>query len=87
MRLNDEDRAVLDHLAGQGAPIIERAIAWCAINSGSHHLAGLERQRQSLLEAFAGLPAAPTEIPLAASPEIGANGKIGERAHPSAIAV
>ncbi|WP_426015090.1 hydrolase [Caulobacter sp. DWR2-3-1b2] len=87
MRLNDEDRAVLDHLAGQGALIIERAIAWCAINSGSHHLAGLERQRQSLLEAFAGLPAAPTEIPLAASPEIGANGKIGERAHPSAIAV
>lgn len=87
MRLNDEDRAVLEHLAGQGVLIIDRAVAWCAVNSGSRHLAGLERQRQILLDAFAKLPAAPTEIPLAASPEIGADGKVGEQAHPPAIAV
>jgi glutamate carboxypeptidase len=87
MRLNDEDRAVLEHLAGQGVLIIDRAVAWCAVNSGSRHLAGLERQRQILLDAFARLPAAPTEIPLAASPEVGADGKVGEQAHPPAIAV
>jgi glutamate carboxypeptidase len=87
MRLNDEDRAVLDHLAAQGALIIDRAVAWCAINSGSRHLAGLERQRQILLDAFSHLPAAPTDLPLAASPEVGADGKVGEQAHPPAIAV
>jgi glutamate carboxypeptidase len=87
MRLNDEDRAVLDHLATQGALIIDRAVAWCAINSGSRHLAGLERQRQILLDAFSNLPAAPTDLPLAASPEVGADGKVGEQAHPPAIAV
>ncbi len=87
MRLNDEDRAVLDHLAGQGPLIIDRAVAWCAVNSGSRHLAGLERQRQILLDAFSNLPAAPADIPLAASPEVGADGKVGEQAHPAAIAV
>jgi glutamate carboxypeptidase len=87
MRLNDEDRAVLRHLAGQGALIIDRAVAWCAINSGSRHLSGLERQRQVLLDAFSVLPSAPADIPLAASPEVGADGRIGEQAHPAAIAV
>jgi glutamate carboxypeptidase len=87
MRLNDEDRAVLRHLADQGPLIIDRAVAWCAINSGSWHLAGLERQRQVLLDAFGKLPAAPSDIPLGASPEVGANGLIGEQAHPPAIAV
>jgi glutamate carboxypeptidase len=74
MRLNDEDRAVLRHLADQGALIIDRAVAWCAINSGSRHLAGLERQRQVLLDAFGNLPAAPADVPLGASPEVGADG-------------
>ena len=87
MRLNDDDRAVLRHLDGQGALIIDRAVAWCAINSGSRHLAGLERQRQVLLDAFSVLPAAPADIPLAASPEVGSDGRIGEQAHPAAIAV
>lgn len=87
MRLNDEDRAVLGRLAAQGPLIIDRAVAWCAINSGSRHLAGLERQRQVLLDAFSNLPAAPTDIPLAASPEIDADGKLGEQPHPCAIAV
>ena len=87
MRLNDDDRAVLRHLDGQGALIIDRAVAWCAINSGSRHLSGLERQRQVLLDAFSVLPAAPADILLAASPEVGADGKVGEQAHPAAIAV
>jgi glutamate carboxypeptidase len=87
MRLNDEDRAVLRHLADQGPLIIDRAVAWCAVNSGSRNLAGLERQRQVLLDAFGKLPAAPTDIPLSASPEVGPDGRIGEQAHPAAIAV
>ena len=87
MRLKDQDRVVLDRLAGEGASVIDRAVAWCAINSGSRHLAGLERQRQVLLDAVSVLPAAPTEMPLTASEEVGADGRVGEQPHPSAIAV
>jgi len=87
MRLTNEDRVVLDGLAPEGPRMIDRAVAWCAINSGSRHLDGLERQRRLLVEAFSVLPAAPAEIPLAASPEIAADGKVGEQAHPPAIAV
>ncbi len=87
MRIDDEDRAVLGSLAADGTRIIDRAVAWCAINSGSRHIAGLERQRQVLAEAFSVLPAAPTEIPLTASPEIAADGREVTQPHPPAIAV
>lgn len=87
MRIDDEDRAVLGSLAADGPRMIDRAVAWCAINSGSRHIAGLERQRQVLAEAFSALPAAPTEIPLTASPEIAADGREVTQAHPPAIAV
>lgn len=87
MRIDDEDRAVLSSLAVAGPWMIERAIAWCAVNSGSRNLAGLERQRQVLAQAFAVLPSAPIEIPLAASPEIAADGRQVDQLHPPAIAV
>jgi len=87
MRLTNEDRVVLDGLAPEGPRLIDRAVAWCAVNSGSRHLDGLERQRSLLVEAFSVLPAAPAEIPLAASPEVASDGKVGEQAHPPAIAV
>jgi glutamate carboxypeptidase len=65
MRLKDQDRAVLEAIAADGGRIIDRAVAWCAINSGSRHLAGLERQRQVLLDAVRRCrPRRPT-IPLA----------------------
>ena len=67
MRLNSEDRAVLDRIARDGGEIVDRAVAWCAINSGSRHLAGLERQREVLLDAASRLPAAPIETPLSPS--------------------
>jgi glutamate carboxypeptidase len=87
MRLEDQDRAVLEAIAADGGRIVDRAVAWCAINSGSRHLAGLERQRQVLLDAVSALPAAPTEIPLASSEEIGPDGRVGEQHHTPAIAL
>ena len=87
MRLDSEDRVVLDHIAQLGGQIVDRAVDWCAINSGSRHLAGLERQRLALLDAAAGLPAAPVEIPLAPSREVGADGRETELAHPPSLAV
>lgn len=87
LRLENHERVVLEAIASDGARIIDRAVAWCAINSGSLHLAGLEHQRQILLEAVAALPGAPTEIPLAASEVIGADGRVGQQQHTPAIAV
>lgn len=87
MRLDSEDRVVLDHIAKVGGEVVDRAVDWCAINSGSRHLAGLERQRQALLDAAARLPAAPVEIPLSPSREVGADGRETELAHPPSLAV
>ncbi len=87
MHLTSEDRGVLDRIAQDGGRIVDRAVDWCAVNSGSRNLEGLERQRQILLDATASLPAAPIEIPLAPSREIDANGRKVEFPHPPSVAV
>lgn len=87
MRLNSEDRAVLDHIARDGSQIVDRAVAWCALNSGSRNVSGLERQRQVLLDAAARLPAAPIDIPLSPSREVAADGRETEFHHPPSLAV
>ncbi|ATC31630.1 hypothetical protein CA606_04260 [Caulobacter vibrioides] len=87
MHLTSEDRGVLDRIAQDGGRIVDRAVDWCAVNSGSRNLEGLERQRQILLDATASLPAAPVDIPLAPSREIDANGREVEFPHPPSLAV
>ncbi|WP_269716760.1 hydrolase [Caulobacter sp. NIBR2454] len=87
MRLSPDEQRVLDSIADRGRDIVGRAVDWCAVNSGSRNLEGLERQRALLIEAFAALPSAPVDIPLSASSDIGADGALRQQAHPSAIAV
>lgn len=87
MRLAPEDRTILDRIAAEGGAIVQRAVDWCAINSGSRNLEGLERQRAALVEAVSVLPAAPIEVRLAPSIEIGSDGRERELAHPPGIAV
>ena len=87
MHLTSEDRGVLDGIAQNGGRIVDRAIEWCSVNSGSRNLDGLEQQRQILLDAAAILPATPVEIPLAASREIDASGREVEFPHPPSVAV
>jgi glutamate carboxypeptidase len=87
MHLTSEERAVLDRIARDGGQIVDRAVDWCATNSGSRHLAGLERQRQILLDAASRLPAAPIDVPLSPSREVAADGRETEFAHPPSLAV
>jgi len=87
MRLAPEDRTVLDRIAAEGGAIVQRAADWCSINSGSRNLEGLELQRAALVDALAVLPAAPIDVPLAPTIEIGADGRERELAHPASIAV
>jgi len=87
MRLSPEEKAVLDAIGEQGSATVDRAVAWCAVNSGSRNLEGLEATRAILKDAFAVLPAEPQDMPLLPSTEIGADGRAREQAHPPAIAV
>ncbi|MGE5566989.1 MAG: hydrolase [Parcubacteria group bacterium] len=87
MRLAPEERTILDRIAAEGGAIVQRAVDWCAINSGSRNFDGLEGQRRALLTAVSALPAAPIEIPLAPTVEIGPDGRERELPHPASIAV
>lgn len=87
MRLSPQERSLLDRIAADGGTIVQRAVDWCAINSGSRNVEGLEEQRAALVDALAVLPAAPVDVPLAPTIEIGDDGRERELAHPSAIAV
>lgn len=87
MRLTFPERSLLNRLAADGGAIVQRAVDWCAINSGSRNLEGLEAQRVALVEAFSALPAAPIDMPLAPTVEIGPDGRERELSHPAAIAV
>ncbi|MDB5432146.1 MAG: acetylornithine deacetylase [Caulobacter sp.] len=87
MQITPQDRPVLDRIAADGGLIVQRAVDWSHVNSGSRNLAGLEAQRGLLADAFCVLPAAPAEVPLASSVEIAVDGREREQRHPAAIAV
>jgi glutamate carboxypeptidase len=87
MALTPADRAVLDGLQSAGAALVDRAVGWCAINSGSRNLAGLAQQRSALAAAFSALPGRIEEAPLAPTVEIDAQGRETTLAHPPAIRI
>lgn len=66
---------MLDRLAEGGDAIVRRAIGWCAINSGSRNLAGLEEMAETLVPAI-GQIGAVERIALADTQEIAADGTI-----------
>jgi glutamate carboxypeptidase len=73
--LTPEDRVMLDALAEGGDAIVDRAIGWCAINSGSRNLAGLEAMAEPLAAVLAEI--GPVErIALADTQEVAADGAI-----------
>ncbi len=87
MRLSPEEKAVLDSIAERGSAIVDRAVAWSDVNSGSRNLEGLNAVRGLLKDAFAVLPTEPQDIPLASSIEIAADGREKEQPHPPSLAV
>ena len=75
LTLTPDDRAMLDGLAADGDAIVTRAVGWCAINSGSRNLAGLEEMAAPLATAMATI--GPVErIPLGDTQEIAADGTL-----------
>ena len=75
LTLSPDDRAMLDGLAERGEAIVARAIGWCAINSGSRNLPGLNEMAEPLVAAMELI--GPIErIPLADTQEVAADGTI-----------
>lgn len=85
MQFRREERDMLAGLADQEASIIDRAVAWCAIQSGSRNLEGLERQRTALADAFAVLPGRMEPVALEPSSDVDAEGRPQLQPHPDAI--
>lgn len=54
MGLNAKERSACEHAAG--APMLDRVLAWAAINSGSRNLTGLNAMAGLLGDAFSVLP-------------------------------
>ena len=52
--LPSTEREIVERAAAE--PMLDQVLAWSAINSGSHNLAGLERMADLLADAFAALP-------------------------------
>jgi glutamate carboxypeptidase len=75
---------MLDTLAGQERTLVTRAIAWCAINSGSRNVGGLQEMADPLAATMGEL--GPVErIKLAETQEVAADGAI--RAVPTSDAL
>ena len=85
MQITQADRGVLDAVDAAAAELISRAVDWCAVNSGSRNLAGLEAQRAALEAPLAALPGRVERLALAPSIAIGADGREREQAHPDAL--
>lgn len=84
MRILPHDQTVLDALERRGDDIVGRAVAWCAVNSGSRNLAGLAAVADLLEPVLAAL--GPTErVALPAAEAVADNGVVRLDEHGAAL--
>jgi glutamate carboxypeptidase len=77
----------LERLDAEREAMVARTETWSAINSGSHELAGLQRMRGPLADAFATLPGALIIEPLPTSQRVRADGEVINIEHAPSIRV
>ncbi len=85
MPLSQTETAVMDAIAAREAELIDRAVGWCAISSGSRNLQGLKTQCALLADALAGLPGEVSRIALPPTQEVGADGALRDQPHTDAL--
>jgi glutamate carboxypeptidase len=85
MRFTSEDEDVMARLTAAGEALVQRAVSWSEIPSGSRNLAGLEAQAAALLETLGAFPGEVERVPLEPSIEIGADGAPRRQTHPDAL--
>lgn len=87
MRIHPHDQTVLDHIGAREATIVERAVGWAEVNSGSRNRDGLETVL-GLLEAEARrLPAQIERLETADSITVGDDGSVRTESHAAALKI
>lgn len=87
MRIHPQDQTVLDHVAAQGGHIIDRAITWSKINSGSRNSGGLNTVLDVLESESARLSATVSRLPTRGSTTVGDDGSVRTEAHADALSI
>jgi len=86
MQILPDDQAALDHVATREASLIDRAISWCDLNSGSRNAEGLTRQLEALeAEARRTLPCLIERVALSDTVEVSDTGTLTAQSYPSAL--
>lgn len=87
MRISNPDQAVLDHVAARREAIIDRAVAWSNLNSGSRNAAGLAAVLDALEAEARRLPALIERVPSRGSTTVGDDGAVRTEAHADALRI
>ncbi|WP_297799584.1 hydrolase [uncultured Brevundimonas sp.] len=76
MQLDHNDELVLATLSPRARELVDRAVAWSNINSGSRNTEGLFKVLDALEAAFAPLPVSIERVATATSSSVGADGTV-----------
>ncbi|MGI4817212.1 MAG: hydrolase [Janthinobacterium lividum] len=76
MKIDPADQIVLDHVAQHGDALVQRAVDWANINSGSRHSGGLMQVLDALEAAFRPLPAIVERVETGTSTTVRADGTV-----------
>ena len=87
MRILPNDQTVLDHVAARRTAIIDRAIAWSNLNSGSRNDVGLDAVLAVLEAEARRLPAQVSRIATEGSTTVADDGSVRAEAHADALKI
>jgi glutamate carboxypeptidase len=87
MRILEQDHAALDLVGRGGAVLVDRAIAWANVNSGSDHAEGLEATLALLETEATRLPAEVVRVPTHRFSTVGDDGSIQPQARADALKI
>ncbi|RZJ78424.1 MAG: hydrolase, partial [Brevundimonas sp.] len=87
MRILAPDQTVLDHIRGRRDVIIDRAVAWAEVNSGSRNAEGLNAVLAALEATARALPATVERIPTQGSTTVADDGRVRGEAHADALKI
>lgn len=87
MRISPPDQAVLDHVAARREAIIDRAVAWSNLNSGSRNAPGLAAVLDALEAEARRLPASVERVPTQGSTTVGDDGAVRAETHADALRI
>ena len=87
MRITPSDQAVLDHVTAHEAWLVQRAIVWSNVNSGSRNRAGLEAVLDLLEQTGQAMGAETHRIGTTPSVIVGDDGQAVEEPHADALSL